>query len=326
MRGLAAGFLALLVVAIPAVAAAQQQPAAADTLVTDVLRMLDAEVSEESIRSWVEVSGRRPAEVTPDDIIALERAGASPALVMQLLELAPRDPAADEAPVEVGPPILPDTAVPPPRAVAPAPTAEATFEIDYRPEVEEGARGWRLYAYLDGELLTWSDGGFHVIAPNLTEVRRELRPGRHVLRLLQEQHVAQSIGRPWRHSARVLPEPLELDVEAGEEWRVEVRFIEQRLPFTGAGPGVVSWVVFRDGDLVEERRNLGPPPYDWPNLCEEVKTELPPEKWDSRRGRRALEGCVEWRELFAAATGDVPSRESVREMMEQYDFRPVPAE
>ncbi len=330
LRGsVAMSTMTMVLVGAGAVAGAQVGDDALDPVVRDVVRMLEAQVGAETITTWLETSGQRPQAIAADDLIALTRAGAPEALVQLLLGATAASPTP-------APPVAPTVAPPAPVAPTPQPPAPAvpdrfasrapvdvSFRVDYRPEVQEAQRGWDYFVYLDGDLLLWSDGGAHAVLGAAVESTRKLAPGRHVVRILQEQHVPQTIGRPWRHSARVLPMALELELERGARYTVEIEHVEQKISYSGADDGVVSWVVRRDGQSVGERRDVGPDPEKWPYLCEEVKADMSPDKWDSRSGRRALEGCLSWTDLFPGVA-EVPDRDAIRALLEEHKFRPVP--
>ncbi len=60
-----------------ATAAPKTEPAPLDPVVAAVVRMLGEGVASETIAMWLDRSGASPGTTTPDDLIALTRAGAS---------------------------------------------------------------------------------------------------------------------------------------------------------------------------------------------------------------------------------------------------------
>lgn len=322
LPGLLLALFAMFATAFPATAgdntAAADAAAADDVVVGQVLRLLREGVSEGVIRSWLETSGERPAEVTPDDLIRLDRAGASDPLLEALLALAGRPPAPPPAP-------------PPPAAPAPAPPTagagnagepggiEVRLRAQYRSIADEDEEPWDLYLYLDGDILAWLPGGRPLFLSPEQEVTARLTAGRHVLRLAQERHSRRGDG--WFHEARVAPEPLSFEIRPGDPVFVDLKLREVRAAFTG--DGVASFLVMQGGEVLREVEAL-PEPEEWPRLCEDIEANLDPDRERPPRPVRAqLERCARWRSLWPEEMA-VPDREEIRARLERYDFQPVP--
>jgi hypothetical protein len=284
--------------------ATQAESPPLDPVVTAVVRMLDEGVTSDTIAEWLVLSGASPATPTPDDLIALARAGASEGLIRRILEL-----------------------VPSPAEAAPEPSAVwVEFDISYASEmVEDEPTPWDLFVYLDGRPLASCDDRSSISTAHCAPLvfRESLPPGRHVIRLLQEQHELRSRRKDtWSHEARVFPDPFPFNLDSGGDWRVAIRVKESD---TFWRSGTTEYAVIHDDDPVEVGVKPGPRRRTWSPLCEELEAELSPKKLDSNAGRRALEGCVRWDSLWEGVE-DHPDRTAVRDEMRDSDFNPVPSE
>jgi len=301
-----------LALAAPAAAGTE----AADPVVREVVRMLEAGVSEDVVLLWLERGNRRAGTLGADDLIALTEAQASPALMERLM--APPAPAA-------GPP-----AVTEPSGAATTRPAEATpggipvdVSIRYRPyrdpegEVDEQ---WHLFAYLDGRPLAWSDGKNWLSTQRQTvDVVPRVSPGTHVVRLLQERHRRVG-GGGRRHEARVCPDAIELDVQRPGR-KLEIQITEP-MGLSLSGKGTYVWSAWDAGEPRGEEHLLAGPPDDWPPLCEEIEANYTDGDKIPKRVARQLERCVRWDSLWPE-TAAAPTREQVRTLLESFDYRPV---
>jgi hypothetical protein len=310
-------------------AATQPESPPLDPVVAAVVRMLDEGVTSDTIAEWLLLSGASPATPTPDDLIALARAGASEELVRRILELAPASPRKALAPPDPAerPPKPDEQRPPPPAGATPEPSAVwVEFDISYASEmVEDEPTPWDLFVYLDGHpLASCDDRSSNSTAHCDPLVFRELLlPGRHVIRLLQEQHELRSRRKgTWSHEARVFPDPIPFNLDSGGAWRVAIRVKESDAFWKS---GTTEYAVIHDDDPVEVGVKPGPRRRTWFPLCEELEAELSPRKLDSNAGRRALEGCVRWDSLWEGVE-DHPDRTAVRDEMTDSDFNPVPSE
>jgi hypothetical protein len=279
--------------------------------------MLRAGLSEAFVREWIEQGGVAPARPSAEQSIALKEAGASEEFLLGLLELAAPGEAAGRA-GDPGP-----GSAPSPAAAAERPDPGGVlveFALSYAPRFEEGDATWDLYVYLDGRPLSYvpSSAVVAVVGEGRPiEFRQRIPAGEHTLRVAQERHGRRGHG-PWRHQARVAPTAFHFELAPAPGAGVEVLFRQGwESLFSGHGP-----LTFRARQ--EERafslEETGGDPAAWPELCEELETELEAVKEKKRLQR--LEGCISWSELWPGRT--VPGRAEVRDAMATFDFRPVP--
>jgi hypothetical protein len=294
-------------------AGADDEAAALDPVVADVVRMLDEQVAPDVIEAWIERQEVRPGALSPDDLLALNAAGAPESLVLLLLERseAAEDGTAAEIPGR------------------PASTARVGFRMTYRPTTTlthlPDEPPWGLYAYLDGQPVAFADGGTSIFgtASRPLQFERELAPGKHTLHVLLERHTLLSKkNNRWNHETRVFAEAAALEVHAGGDYDVEIE-VNENTGFWSKDNGPVTIVVKRGDAVVTELGSVGSHPDEWPALCEDVEASIPEGKRPRAASRRALERCVRWSDLWSTTAG-APDRRSVRELMERYDYRPVP--
>jgi len=310
IRRLAVVILLLSICAIltPHNPAAEEQ--ARDEVVREVVRMLEAGVSEDVILRWLDRDGRHPGELGSDDIIALTRAEASPQLMDRLMT-APQSPAAPVAlalPASSG-----DAEVP------------VEFSIRYRPyrdsEGDEDEQ-WHLFVYLDGRPLAWSEGKNWLSKSKKTvDVTPLVTPERHVVRLVQERH-RRAGKKGWHHEARVCPDAIEFETTTPGR-RVEIQVTEP----TGLslrGKSTLVWSMWDEGVPQDEGIPLSGPPGDWPPLCEEIESAYEDGNKIPKRDRKQLDRCVRWDSLWPGLT-DIPGRDEVRALLERFDYRPAVA-
>ena len=295
-------------------------------LVEDVVRMLEAEVSEAVIFEFLETRGEPLPRLSADDVIALKKAGASDELMSALLAGSEPSPQAAAEPPSAEPPAVPP---PPPAAVPPPPatgssttssTAPATvrFRLTYDPDVDPDALEppIGLYLYLDGRPLAWSDGrSFNPGGQGLAFEER-LTPGRHVLRVLQERH--EKTRRGFSHHARVCPEPIEFTVQPSGLYDLRVTVRETWvLPLKGGG--ALAWSLGGPDGGGVEKENLAGNTSDWPLLCEDLELQI--DGSPNRREKRQLDACLSWADLWSAP---VAPRSEVLDTLARYKFKPIP--
>jgi hypothetical protein len=292
------------------------EPAAIDPVVADVVRMLEAKVSERVVVHWLETSGARPASVGGREIVALGHAGASDALIDRLLDLAAQKTSAP-------PPVSSPPRVAAPAAVegqgAPGHAASFHWSIAYHPDFGADDERWDLYVYLDGRYLAWVKSPIVSLIDPPLHFDRSLPPGRHVVRVVEERHLRRLGGSSWTHEARVAPAALAFDVAAGAAGSVELR-VEGH---PRRGP-VALKVAQGEGAPV----NVEPAvslPEAWPALCEEVIAGKYAGREPSRAARRELSSCLHWGDLWPGMAPPLPSRDAVRAELERSGFHPDPA-
>lgn len=317
---------AVPVLLILAALAAPSRGAGAPTepLVADVLRMLEAKVEERVVIAFLEGTERRPAPLTADDIIALTKAGATPAVVERLVRMgqegAPPPPPAptphpQETPAPVPEPPLP--AAPAPSAPAPGGTGTVEFELRFSADRQSLDEPWELYYYMDGAPMAWSRGRGGLVGRDVLQFEEKVPAGEHVVAILFERHD----GRRGRHEARVCPEVVKLAVVPGERHRLRLAVKESwALPVRGGG--ALSWSFTGADGETAGRDDVGGDPDDWPHLCEDAEASVREGKKPSIEIRRALDGCRRWSEIWGE--GATPRGQVLAELAAA-EFQPVPA-
>jgi hypothetical protein len=300
---------------------------AVDQVVQEVLRMLQAKVSEPVILHWLDTSGQRPAAVGSREIVELKRAGASDPLMTKLLDLAAEraaaeqptgPPAAGARPAAPGPAAAPAPAVPAAVAAAPGHAANMHWRIAYHPNFGADDERWDLYVYLDGRYLAAVKSPIVSLLDPPVEFDRSLAPGHHVLRVVEERHLRKFGRDGWTHAAKVAPAALAFDVAPDAAGRVELR-CETR---PRGGPLSLR-VTQGDAELARAEPAIAQPD-DWPRLCEEVTAGQPAGRRPSGSARGSLGSCLHWADLWPGVNAP-PSRDAVRADLERRGFRPDPA-
>jgi hypothetical protein len=282
-----------------------------DAVLEDVQRMLDEGVDSEVVLAWLSGQpgpARRPSS---DELIRLTASGATSELLQALINRA-------DQPVAPAPSSSPES---PRSAAVPAPPTDGqavlTVRLRYRSQSDSGdeyKKHWALFAYLDGEPLTWAESGEET---GRTTVH--IRPGRHAIRLLRESH------RPrkdvWRHESRVSPETIDFEVQSGDGWSLSIEWIVPKIAVRDRPP--LSWELTRWDRPVDGASEVGERKIDrWPQLCDDMEANIPPDRDKTPRWiQRELEHCVSWSSLWEEVEA-VPSRETVRHLLEQTEFRP----
>ncbi|HYL05997.1 MAG TPA: hypothetical protein VE075_08145 [Thermoanaerobaculia bacterium] len=319
-----------------------------DEVVQEVLRMLQAKVSEPVILHWLDTSGQRPAAVGSREIVELKRAGASDPLMSKLLDLAARRPApaqpagpAAAAPAAGSPAPAPAPAspgavaaapagagaapTPPASAAVPAVTSAGTaasgraaamhWRIAYHPNFGADDERWDLYVYLDGRYLAAVKSPTVSFLDPPLEFDRSLAPGHHVLRVAEERHLHKFGRDGWTHAAKVAPAAMAFEVAPDAAGRVDLRF-ETR---PRGGPLSLR-VTQGDAELARAEPAVGQPDA-WPWLCEEVIAAGKRPSWSAKS---VLGSCVHWADLWPGVS-QPPGRDAVRADLERRGFRPDPA-
>lgn len=308
-----------------------------DPVVLQVVDMLTGGVEEEVIIQWLEATDRRPVDVGSKGLIALTEAGASKELMGRLLELvaetsrAPEPPPAPDAPARVPPPAAPQPSVPQvsdPAAKEAYPAArvdapgDVLFLLSYQRAITQEPEPdspppepWTVYAYLDGELVAWVTDS---LAGEPVRASRQLAPGPHVLRVIQERHIRR--GRRWVHESRVAPTFIAFEVVPGEEMEVDLRFHGRWKYRESRGP--LSYAVRRGNQTLVEEGPTGGDPSEWRPVCEDVKANFPDADKVPRVYRRDMARCAPWSDLWQGA-GEETSRTELLASMSESDFRPA---
>jgi hypothetical protein len=293
------------------------EPIALDGVVADVVRMLEAKVSERVVVHWLETSGARPTSVGSREIVALGHAGASDALIDRLLDLA-----AQKTPATPPPIALPPTGASPAAVegqAAPGHAASFHWSVAYHPDFGADDERWDLYVYLDGRYLAWVKSPIVSLIDPPLHFDRSLPPGHHVVRVVEERHLRRLGGSSWTHEARVAPAALAFDVAADAAGSVELR-VEGH---PRRGP-IGLQVTQGEGAPVKVEPAVSLPDA-WPALCEEVTAGKAAGHEPSRAARRELASCLHWADLWPGVAAPPPSRDAVRAELERRGFHPDPA-
>ena len=300
--------------------AAAETAAANDPVIAEVVRLLDAHLGEPLIVRWLEDSGKVPAHVSADDLVALKDARASDQLIATLLDLAkgsagkapdahapvsaapvPTPAPAPAAPALAAPPSSPTTA-----AGATAATVLVSTTLRYVHVADEG-EAWTLVVYLDGvpfEPLAPSPSAKS--APDSTTERR-VAPGHHVLRWAQERH-RERRDEQGIHAARFDPEALSFDLAPGSPAEIAFEFRDRSGMFRRFGAPVTVRVAQDGRELAAFRP--AKETYDWELLCEDYEANLGGRK-PSFDDRRTLRNCLRWADLWKDVP-TAPGRDAVR--------------
>ena len=325
----------LLVVGLGPSLAAEEEGSLTDQLV----RMLEAELSEDVIVEWLESRPAVGGSLSADDLVALKRAGASDDLLKGLLarsnrttrtldasmpastapEATARHEAVPPAPSEgaEASESAPATATSPP-TVANDPLV--TFRLSYlrrsdETEVGAGEPEWDLYVYLDGLPVSYLSSAEFENRPRVIEFARALPPGEHTIRVLQERHRRKR--GDWRHESRVARNDFVFELAPGEPARLEVEYHERLADYSDP-------LTFKmtQGARVLDSGRLGGDAEFWPALCDDIEASVPAGKEPGRRQRRELESCLAWDALWGSR--EVPSRQEVLDAMAAFEFKPAP--
>jgi hypothetical protein len=287
-----------------------------------VLSMLRGGIDAGVILGWLDASGRPLPLPSAEQLLELKEAGATNDLLAALIERAePRAPA--EAPAAPSPPPTPPLSAsgpgsPPPAAAAPVPTAAegvlVRFELSHLPRLDDGEE-LDLFVYLDGKPLSYVPAGGSLFGGGEPlRFTQRLPPGVHRLRAAFEVH-REAGGDRWRHEARFATDSLRFELAPGAPAAIRVEVRDDLL-----GAAELSYR-FEQEERVAEIEDAGGDAERWPRLCEEIAADTTKK---SERDRRWLEqGCVAWNDLWPE--GGAPPRDEVREALEDFDFRPVPA-
>jgi len=283
-------------------------PERLDPVIASVVRMLKQKVPPETISTWLDQIDTPPATPSADGLIALTQAGAPDDLIQKILEIA----AAAKTPTPGSPEREPTQAT----------DAEypVRFQVSYSPQViEYQETPWDLFVYVDGRPLVRADG-WAAHSKNHRDwqtIEVALSPGRHVIRLLQEQHQLKSKRKgTWSHAAYLMGDPIELDLEPEGVWQVR---IEAREGSSAFAAGKVAFEITRDGETVDHGSQSGISGKGASPLCEEAEETLSPKELNSKTGQAATRNCVRWASLWGGVDS-VPERRAVREEMQTNNF------
>lgn len=309
--------LSLLAVAAGWVPAAAQE----DSLSGQIVRMLEAELSEEIIREWLDGQSVPTEPLSADDLVALKSAGASDDLLRALIVSTRGAPETvsppTSAPATERPSAPPTPAPPGLSSSSPAPTSESlvTFKLSYLARFEEPDPEWDLFVYIDGIPLSYLTTASIEKRAAEIEFLRSVPAGEHVLRVTQERHFKR--GGQWRHETRVATTAFPFELAGGVPVRLELEFVERLMDYQDP-------LAFKltQGAAVTDSGRVGGEAEFWPFLCDDIEASIATGKKPSRRQGRKLEECVRWEGLWGSLVA--PSRSEVLDAMADFEFRPRP--
>jgi hypothetical protein len=298
-------------VLVPFVAAADE------SLLDEVLEMLGKGVDSAVVLSWLDQQTRPVAKLSSDDVIALSDAGASNELVQKLIAMSEASPPpATPTPAPVVAPVPASAAV-----NAPADgMSEVVVRMRYRYTEDSGDefnKHWTLHAYLDGEPLIWatSEGSF---SKKWVKKRVSIEPGRHVIRFMRESHTRKG-KEGWRHESLASPDAVEFEVGPGSGWLMSLEWIESSMASFDSGP--LTWQLSRRDVPVDGDSKTGAEFEAWPQLCDDMRANVPEGGKTPSWVKRNLKDCVEWSSLWPDSEA-VAARPDVLTAMAEDDFRP----
>jgi hypothetical protein len=322
-----------------------------DSAVEAVLSMLEAGLSEEVILAWLDSGDEAVPRPRAEQLIELQKAGASDALLKRLLSTDDSQPEGtggltstslgrtDSTPAVVleqksdleldASAKLPSKSVPRLKTSAPKETTDreilVNFKLSYTPwylndrSFDPTENYWDFFVYLDGIPLSYVPPSSISGISSVLEFSRLVAPGRHIVRVTLERH-KQSRGDTWSHEARAAEEAFEIELSPeGPQADVSVRFKET---WSGVGKGGPLDFSFHQGAEVVELGNVGGNPEAWPPICEEIEANLQSRSSSERQDPGDRESCVSWDAIWDGTSA--PPRSEVREALAMFKYRPVP--
>lgn len=312
-----------------------------DPLLGDVVRMLEVGIDSDLIVRWIETGGRRPAPLGADDLIALNRAGASKQLMEYLLEMAAvapplppdvTDDTADDSTAMVGRPAEAPLSIPEPVAETNAQTIPRVedcclvgFSVEYRAaEDKEGEEtvqpGRDLFLYVDGQYLARFESQGSIASRGPVQFKAMLTAGEHVLRLTRELHTrakGHDKAEVWAHETTISPSVIKLGVAPGFDWQLELSWVQSE--FSTRRP--LSWRWYQNGAEVAGAEKAGEFRERWPFLCEDAEISGASGAIAGWRMRDRLKSCLKWASLWPGQAAT--SRADMLEDLRRLNFKPV---
>lgn len=312
-------FVATVVVALGPVSVVAQELAPEpnlDPLVAEVVAMLEGGVPAEIVLEWLDGTARRPGELSGEDLIALNGAGADEVMLRRFLALAGEGApeATSPDPTAASPPEDSDSlagtapsAPSEPRGVPPEPPrvmhspVDVFFSVAYKPKWKKDETPADLFVYLDGDFLARvspSDDRALVFL-------RQLETGWHRLVVSQERHVRLAgVTATWTHSSRVSPVPIDFILPAEKNIEVQVVFAQYLRQKKQKGP--LNLKILQGLKQLARQDQVGVPPSQWMPFCEDA----------------AGAACTVWQDLWGEyGNSDL---EAVRLDLAKFDFNPPP--
>lgn len=301
-----------------------------DPIVSQVVKMLHADVSEPLILQWLEATGRGPEDVGSQGLIALSDAGASQELISGLLGLVGK---VSSRPSE--PPSTAATSLEPseenatrsgsvPEPIANGSSLEARFLLSgKRAWVDEDEpdspreERWSVYLYLDGELIAWTRP---TLQGEPVEARRAIQPGRRELRVVLQRY--EELRRGWSYESLTVPTLVAFEARPGDPIEIEVDMKRiWGLWRNRKDGGPLSYVIRQGSEVLAENEGTGGNPDRWQPVCEDLEANFPDAQRVPRAFRSSMSRCVRWAALWSGA-GESTSRKEILQGLAEYDFEP----
>jgi len=301
-----------------------------DPIVSQVVEMLDAGVSDSLIIQWFEATGRRPADVGSRGLIALTEAGASEQLTNTLLELVgerregelavdqhlalePRSVEGADSPAPYAEPLVPAGS-----------GVEATVRLSAKrvwvdedePDSPREER-WSVYVYLDGDFVAW-------VRPDRkgepVEAQRVIQPGHHEIRLVLQRY--EELRKGWSYESLSVPTLVAFETSQGDpiDMEIEMKRIWGLWRDRKAG-GPLSYVIRQGSQVLAENDGAGGSPDRWQPICEDVEANFPAAENTPRAFRSSMERCVRWDTLWIDVAPST-SRVDLLSQLAEHDFEP----
>ena len=294
-----------------------------DPIVAQVVEMLNAGVSDGLILQWLESTGRRPVDIDSEGLIALTEAQASEPMMSRLLELVGEErPGATMAPPAATPtgPTLQET----PSAEAADGSLEAIIRLSgKRMWVEEDEpdsprnERWKVFLYLDGELVAWTRPDQQ---GEPVEARRVIREGRREMRVILQRYEEARSG--WNYESLAVPTLVAFDAQVGDPLEIEVDMERSwGLWRDRSDGGPLSYVIRQGVRVLGESKGAGGNPDDWQPVCEDIEANFPESQGVPRAYRSSMSRCARWADLWNGP-GKETSRTEILEDLAEYDFEP----
>ncbi len=309
---------------------ASRSDAPLDPIVSEVVEMLNAGVSDSLILQWLESTDRQPVDIGSQGLIALTEAGASDQLMTALLELVEQGRSTE--PVSTPPTAPEPSRVEPATPVSASPTpadvpgdgvqaivslsAKRVWVDEEEPDSPREPR-WSVFLYLDGDLVSW-------VRPDAkakpVEARRVIQPGRRELRVVLQRYEERRSG--WRYESLSVPHLAEFEVRSGDPVEIEVdlrRIWGLWRDRKDGGP--MSYTIRQGAEILAEQTGTGGNPDRWQPVCEDVEANFPGSDNVPRAFRNAMSQCLLWNTLWTGE-GKSTSRTEILAELAEDDFEP----
>lgn len=301
-----------------------------DPIVSQVVEMLNAGVSDSLIVQWLEATGRRPTDVGSRGLIALTEAGSSEQLTNTLLGLVGErregEPAVDQHLAQEPRSVEgADSSTPNAEPQVPAGGGvEATIRLSAKrvwvdedePDSPRDER-WSVYLYLDGDFVAW-------VRPDRkgepVEAQRVIQPGHHEIRLVLQRY--EELRKGWSYESLSVPTLVAFETSHGDPIAIEIEMKRiWGLWRDRKEGGPLSYVIRQGSQVQAENDGAGGNPERWQPICEDVEANFPAVENTPRAFRSSMERCVRWDTLWRDGAPST-SRADILSQLAEHDFEP----